>query len=75
MLTGIAVLGVITASIASWFVDNLNTIQRNEAQQQAQEQRVADALAEVLQRLTRLEAHLGTAPDSLTGQTYGPTEG
>jgi voltage-gated potassium channel len=64
MLTGIAVLGVITASIASWFVENLHTIRRAETEQASQQQRLEADLAEVLRRLARLETHLGTDPRS-----------
>jgi voltage-gated potassium channel len=62
MITGIAVLGVITASIASWFVENLRAIQQTEERQAVQEQRLDTRLTEILQRLSRLEAHLGTDP-------------
>jgi voltage-gated potassium channel len=67
MLTGIAVLGVITASIASWFVENLQAMQQTEAEQAAQEQRLAAALTEVVERLSRLEAHFGTDPETVKG--------
>jgi voltage-gated potassium channel len=60
MLTGIAVLGVITASIASWFVGNVHALQRAETEQSSQQQRIEVALTEALDRLARLEAYLGT---------------
>jgi len=59
MLTGIAVLGVVTASIAAWFVDKLQTIQQTEAGQTKRDQHVDAALAEVLDKLALLEARLG----------------
>jgi len=61
MLTGIAVLGVVTASIAAWFVDKLRTIQQTEASQSKHDQHVDAALAEVLEKLALLEARF--APD------------
>jgi voltage-gated potassium channel len=63
MVTGIAVLGVITASVASWFVGNLEAVQRSEVQQAGREERLEATLAEVLERLTRMEARLGANSD------------
>ena len=51
MLTGIAVLGVVTASVASWFIQNLQTVQLQEAAQTGREIRLEAALSEALQRL------------------------
>ncbi len=62
MLTGIAVLGVITASIASWFVGSLQAVERADTEQAARQQRLEVALTEALDRLARVEAHLGTDP-------------
>ena len=61
MLTGIAVLGVVTASVAGWFVDNLQAIERAEAQSSGEAERLDARLSEVLERLARIEAQLGTA--------------
>jgi voltage-gated potassium channel len=72
MLTGIAVLGVITASIASWFVGNLHTLQLAETEQVSQQKRIEVALAEVVDRLARLEAHLGTDPSHSTDRPQPP---
>jgi voltage-gated potassium channel len=60
MITGIAVLGVVTASVAGWFVDNLQTIEREEAKSFGEAERLDARLTEVLERLARIEAHLGT---------------
>jgi len=65
MITGIAVLGVVTASVAGWFVDNLQTIEREEAKTSGDAERLAASLAEVLERLARIEAHLGS--DGIAG--------
>ena len=61
MLTGIAVLGVVTASIAAWFVEKLQTIQQTEAAQTKHDQHVDATLAEVLDKLALLEARFGSA--------------
>lgn len=74
MLTGIAILGVVTASIASWFVENLRAVQRAEEQQAVRDQRLETVLTELIQRLAKLESHLGLstshddAPDDATGR-------
>jgi voltage-gated potassium channel len=60
MLTGIAVLGVVTASVAGWFVENLGTIERQEAAELKGTEQLEARLTEVLQRLARLEAHVGS---------------
>jgi voltage-gated potassium channel len=59
MLTGVAVLGVVTASIASWFVENLQNSRRTETEQSGREQRIEAALTEALDRLNRIEERLG----------------
>jgi voltage-gated potassium channel len=51
MLTGIALLGVITASIAAWFVDRLHHIQQADEHTDA-------TLTEVLTELRALHARL-----------------
>jgi len=60
MITGIAVLGVVTASVAGWFVDNLQAIEREEAKASGEAERLDARLTEVLERLARIEAQLGT---------------
>jgi voltage-gated potassium channel len=61
MITGIAVLGVVTASVASWFVDNLQTIEPEEVKSSGEAERLDARLTEVLERLARIEAQLGTS--------------
>jgi voltage-gated potassium channel len=56
MITGIAVLGVVTASVAGWFVEHLQAIQRTEALEAGTEARLGEQLAEVLERLQRIES-------------------
>ncbi|GAB2854916.1 potassium channel family protein [Actinocorallia aurea] len=62
MLAGIALIGVITASLASWFIEHLQDVQR-------EEERTNTALTEVLaelrllhDRLDRLEQGTATGP-------------
>jgi voltage-gated potassium channel len=55
MLGGIALLGVITASVAAWFVKNFSTI---EAEVADDARTTAHALADIADRLDRLEARL-----------------
>lgn len=62
MLTGIAVLGVVTASVASWFVEHLQTIESDETSTAARAEVLQSQLSEVLERLGRLEAHLAAPP-------------
>jgi voltage-gated potassium channel len=62
MLTGIAVLGVVTASVATWFIQSIRAIERQEAAQTRREVRLEAALSEALQRLARIEARFG--PDA-----------
>jgi voltage-gated potassium channel len=56
MLTGIAVLGVVTASMAAWFVDKVQAIEQAETSQSEHDRHVDATLAEVLEKLARLEA-------------------
>lgn len=63
MLTGIAVLGVVTASVAGWFVQNLQTIQREEAAEADRTHRLEAQLDELLDRVARIEAHLVHGPE------------
>lgn len=63
MVTGIAVLGVVTATVATWFIDNLNTIEGEGRAEAGHIARLEAALGEALTRLSRLEAHLGTDPN------------
>jgi voltage-gated potassium channel len=71
MLTGIAVLGVVTASVAGWFVKNLGSIERQEAAELKGTEQLEARLAEVLQRLARLEAHVGSDTIPLPFATSG----
>jgi voltage-gated potassium channel len=51
MLVGIALLGVVTASVAAWFVNRLRPVQEAEEAQ-------SDTLREVLSELRRLHERL-----------------
>lgn len=75
MLTGIAVVGVITAAVAGWFVDNLQAIEREEAAASGQAERLEVRLAEVLDRLARIEALVGDRPDAAPGDGQPPPGG
>jgi len=68
MLTGIAVLGVVTASMAAWFVDKVQAIEQAETSQSEHDRHVDETLAEVLEKLARLEARsaAATPPASTT---------
>ena len=68
MLTGIAVLGVVTASVAGWFVDNLRAIEQEEAKESGEAERLDARLTEVLERVARIEAHLGTGLEQKDGR-------
>jgi voltage-gated potassium channel len=56
MLGGIALLGVITASVAAWFVRHFSAL---EAQQNETDGDVAAALTDIAARLDRIETRLG----------------
>jgi voltage-gated potassium channel len=59
MVAGIALLGVVTASIASWFVENLRTAGREvERAVVAEAGQVEAQLGEVLAELRRVSARL-----------------
>lgn len=62
MLTGIAVLGVVTASVAGWFIENLRAVERQEVAEEATAARIEERLGEVAERLARLEAFLSANP-------------
>jgi voltage-gated potassium channel len=51
MLVGIALLGVVTAAVAAWFVDRLRPVQEVEEEQ-------SDQLAEIMRELRRLHERL-----------------
>jgi voltage-gated potassium channel len=57
MLAGIALLGVITASVAAWFVKHFSALEEQEAEA---ESATHLALADIAARLERIEARLGT---------------
>ncbi|MEU8640247.1 potassium channel family protein [Amycolatopsis sp. NPDC048633] len=61
MLTGIAVLGVVTASMAAWFVDKVQAIEQAETSQSEHDRHVDATLAAVLEKLARLEARSAAA--------------
>lgn len=65
MITGIAVLGVVTAAIAAWFVSHLREIESEETTEMKRAERLEAALTEALTRLGRLEAYFGTHLDTL----------
>ena len=71
MLTGIAVLGVVTASMAAWFVDKVQAIEQAETSQSEHDRHVDETLAEVLEKLARLEVRsaAATPPASTTSST------
>ena len=58
MLGGIALLGVVTASIAAWFVRRFTAVEDIERAVQVEAQDTAVLLNEVLTRLARMEASL-----------------
>lgn len=60
MVTGVVVFGVITAGLGGWFVENIQRIERDEARETSEVARLESALREVLDRLARIEAGLGT---------------
>ena len=55
MVVGIALLGVVTAAVAAWFVDRLRPVQQAEAEQTATLDEVLAELRAVRQRLDELE--------------------
>ena len=61
MVTGIAMLGVVTASIAAWFVDRLQTVTDAEEKTQATLDDVLAELAELKVELQRVTAASGSA--------------
>jgi voltage-gated potassium channel len=68
MVAGIALLGVVTASIASWFVENLRTSsQRTESELAAAEEKI-DLLVEEVRRL-----HARLDSQESPGARSGPT--
>jgi voltage-gated potassium channel len=56
MLGGIALLGVITASVAAWFVRHFSALEAQEVEAEAS---TAAALADIAERLDRIESRLG----------------
>lgn len=55
MLGGIALLGVITASVAAWFVRHFSSIEKEEARAEV---RLDAALADISARLEQIERRL-----------------
>jgi voltage-gated potassium channel len=58
MLGGIALLGVITASVAAWFVKHFSALEQSEAELEQEVTSTAAALAQIEERLERIEAQL-----------------
>jgi voltage-gated potassium channel len=69
MLGGIALLGVVTATLASWLVERVT--EANEAEQAATRAQVADLSAQVASLETLLRGALGTADDPTTRRAPG----
>jgi voltage-gated potassium channel len=65
MVVGIALLGVVTATIAAWFVDRLRGVQEAEEKTEATLTEVLDELREIRARLDSIERQ--TAPGKLEG--------
>ncbi|MFI6928590.1 potassium channel family protein [Nonomuraea spiralis] len=62
MLSGIALLGVVTVSIAAWFVERLQHTSPAEARDEADLQLVLAELAQVRARLDELTERRGDGP-------------
>ena len=61
MIGGIALLGVVTASVAAWFVRRFTALETIEATAADDAATVAATLAELGERLARIEEALGVA--------------
>jgi len=59
MLGGIALLGIVTASIAAWFVKHFSALAAKEAALEAEVSDTSASLASIAARLERIEARLG----------------
>jgi voltage-gated potassium channel len=73
MVLGLALLGVITAAIASWFVERISEVKASEDQTQVMLAEVRAGLVELRQALAALDQHhdsLGPAPDE-SGRATG----
>lgn len=60
MVAGIALLGVVTASVAAWFVERVTQVQRSEAATRAEVEALAD-------EIRALRAELGRKHDGMRG--------
>lgn len=60
MITGIGLLGVITATLATWFVDRVRA-----AESTSSEQRTSASIAELLQEMQELRAEVSALRDQL----------
>jgi voltage-gated potassium channel len=69
MLAGIALIGVVTAAVASWFVERVQRLQVAESHVQAQLALVLAELKELRQRLDELPATL-TSPTRVRVQPH-----
>ncbi len=58
MVGGIALLGVVTASVAAWFVRRFSALEATEEAAEAEVRATQAALADVSSRLARIEAAL-----------------
>jgi voltage-gated potassium channel len=59
MLGGIALLGIITASVAAWFVKHFSAIEQREAAVESEVSETAAVLADIAARLERIETRIG----------------
>ena len=76
MLTGIALVGTITAAVASWFVNIVRTASSSEVEQEASDERreLAEevrALSDVIEGLRAEVRALALASDGDGGRTEG----
>jgi voltage-gated potassium channel len=58
MLGGIALLGVVTASVAAWFVKHFSALERTEVELEAEATMTTAALQQIASRLERIEKRL-----------------
>jgi voltage-gated potassium channel len=58
MLIGVALLGVVTATIAGWFIERLRRVQETVSAAAATEERTEATLEQVLAELREIRAEL-----------------
>ena len=66
MVVGIALLGVITASVAAWFVGNI------QAAREEVEETVSEETTQVLEALAAINVRLDRLEQQLTGERARP---